>query len=152
MPFDSLIIVIRSCWVLQVSKIWCSVDVVWIFVAVLVANFILLWNPSHLYDWHWTNWTRKSRCCLLSRCKVLLVFRLCCVDGWFIHQIAYLCLIRINLWRLDFMCGLKCLYCPFGLSCTCAFNGLGICPPIIFCIFFPFLLIIYMSTRHKFRV
>ena len=85
-----------------------TVDVVSIFVAVVVVDFKLLWNPSHSYDWHWTNWTRKSRYCLLPRCKELLVLGLCCVDGWFIHQIADLCLIRINHRRYH-MWGFKCL-------------------------------------------
>ena len=80
-----------------------------IYDAFLMADFILLWNPSHLYYLHWTNWTRKSRCRLLPRCGELLVLGLFYVDGWFIYQIADLCLFRINLWRLDHMCGLKCL-------------------------------------------
>lgn len=102
------LIMIQSCWVLQVSEIWWRVDAVSIFVAVIVVDFRLLWNPRHSYDWHWTNWTRKSPCCLLRRCRELLVLGLCCADGWFIHQIYDLCLIRINHWS-HFMCGLNCL-------------------------------------------
>ncbi|AES96653.1 transmembrane protein, putative [Medicago truncatula] len=38
-------------------------------------------------------------CCLAAACRELLVLGLLCADGWFIHQIADLGLIRIHHWR-----------------------------------------------------
>ncbi|RHN55328.1 hypothetical protein MtrunA17_Chr5g0416591 [Medicago truncatula] len=91
-----------NCFRVRSRKLWCMV---------LVANFRLLGILIIcMIDIGLIGLKRVTiACCLAAACRELLVLGLLCADGWFIHQIADLGLIRIHHWRLDHMCGLKCL-------------------------------------------
>jgi len=91
MPLISLII-IQICWVLQVSKIWWHVDAVWISVAVMWLTsdcFRIL--VIHMIDIGIIELVRVGVACCLAAWSCWFLDYLC-VDGWFIHQIADLCL------------------------------------------------------------